>query len=94
MPSHCRCCSGKFVENDVLGDCPGCPECAEKYAEIASLHAATRKVVEALQIIVWKRKKKHAGMWINERDTWINLEELLANPTIVALGREHARLLA
>ena len=27
--SHCRCCSGKFLENDVLGDCPGCQECAD-----------------------------------------------------------------
>jgi len=30
MPNHCRCCSGKFLENDVLGDCPGCPECAKE----------------------------------------------------------------
>ena len=29
MPSHCRCCSGKFLDGDVLGDCPGCPECAD-----------------------------------------------------------------
>ena len=29
MPNHCRCCSGKFLENDVLGDCPGCQECAD-----------------------------------------------------------------
>ena len=27
--NHCRCCSGHFIEDDVLGDCPGCPECAD-----------------------------------------------------------------
>ena len=114
MPNHCRCCSGKFLENDVLGDCPGCQECAdadewhraimeeacdagerdehcecvpvlrkacaEKDAEIATLEAATRKVVEALRIA-----RQYVTPFTYDME---QCDLALADPTLVALGRE------
>ena len=53
MPNHCRCCSGKFLENDVLGDCPGCPGCAEKEAEIATLTAE----IESYRVRGWEKSR-------------------------------------
>ena len=55
MPSHCRCCSGKFLKNDVLGDCPGCPECSEKDAEIARLTLAHLEAEQSLLTVTGER---------------------------------------
>ena len=112
--NHCRCCSGHFIEDDVLGDCTGCPECAdadewhkvimeescdggpneshctcvpvlrkacaEKDAEIATLEAATRKVVEALRIA-----RQYVTPFTYDME---QCDLALADPTLVALGRE------
>jgi len=121
MPNHCRCCSGKFLENDVLGDCPGCQECAdaaewhkvimeescdggpneshctcvpvlrkacaEKDAEIATLQATTRRVVEAAREAD-DFMSKHAAPWFSSGEMVLIQHRLRDAIAFVALGRE------
>jgi len=51
MTSHCRCCSGKFAEGDVLGDCTGCPECATKDRQISILTASLDDLRERIAAV-------------------------------------------
>jgi hypothetical protein len=96
MASHCRCCSGKFVENDVLGDCPGCPECAALTTERDALKTATRKVVEALESRATFTSKDgvcfcSVRSWAMNRPHEAQCQKIRAaldDPTIVALRRE------
>jgi hypothetical protein len=140
MANHCRCCSGKFIENDVLGDCPGCPECAdatewhaammaqpceedvhcacvpvlrmacadrdaqlyrlgdelaEARLEMAKLQTATRKLVETVRKFdKWLEYSCPEGginadkIPLDALEAWEPCEIALADPVIVALGRE------
>jgi len=79
--NHCLCCSGKFLENDVLGDCPGCPECADKDADLAALQAATRKVVEAASR--WKSAKDSAVRGFSEREPGVMTDFMGASKALL-----------
>jgi len=59
MTSHCRCCSGKFLEGDVLGDCPGCPECKELedlyHATVKDMQDTSQQRADILNTIAGQR---------------------------------------
>ena len=88
--SHCQMCDG------TNADCTPCPGCGHEAtiatltAEREALRAATRKVVEAGDImsmlfeVHWTVKDTAEGVYAS---VW-NWKVALSDPVIVALGRE------
>ena len=99
--SHCPGCRGVHIPPGAMQPFPPCPghgceACKAKDAEIAALHAATRRLVEALTFyadpcsyMTWTNRPEIVMAVV--KDTGQRAKSALADPVIVALRRERCR---